>query len=127
MPADLSARSDADSSSSLEGLRDELLAAIAGAADLADLDATRIGALGRNGRVTGLMKTLGGLPPEERRARGQAFNLLKDELAQAIETRRQALLEADLESRLERERIDVSLPARTAQVGTIHPISRTIE
>jgi phenylalanyl-tRNA synthetase alpha chain len=127
MPADLSARSDADSSGGLEGLRDELLASIAGAADLAGLEAIRIAALGRNGRVTGLMKTLGGLAPEERRARGQAFNLLKDELAQAIETRSQTLLEADLESRLERERIDVTLPARPAQVGTIHPISRTID
>ncbi|MBI1205890.1 MAG: phenylalanine--tRNA ligase subunit alpha [Azospirillum sp.] len=111
----------------LDSLKSELLAAVAAAGDLSALDEVRVTALGKKGRVTGLMKELGGLGAEERRARGGALNLLKDEIAAAIETRRgdlQALAQA---ARLEAERIDVSLPARPEAPGRIHPISQTVD
>ncbi len=111
----------------LEDLRSSILAEVADAGDLDALEKARVQFLGKKGRVTQLMKSLGGLAPEERRERGQAFNRLKDEVAEAIESRRQDLADADLEARLVAERIDVSLPVRPSAAGHIHPISRTIE
>ena len=111
----------------LDDLRSSLLGQVADAADLEALEQARVRILGKKGQVTQLMKTLGGLTPEERKERGQAYNRIKDAVAEAIEARRQDLADADLEQRLQAERIDVSLPARPDRVGHIHPISRTVE
>ena len=67
----------------LEQLRGRLIAEVAAAQDMAALEAVRIAALGKKGHVTGLMKTLGGLEAGERKAAGQALNLLKDAIAEA--------------------------------------------
>ncbi|HEV8391587.1 MAG TPA: phenylalanine--tRNA ligase subunit alpha, partial [Dongiaceae bacterium] len=64
----------------LDGLKDKWLAAIAGAGALDQLESLRVEALGKKGEVTGLMKTLGSLSPEERKAAGQSLNQLKDAL-----------------------------------------------
>ncbi len=111
----------------LAQLESRLVERIGAAADLAALEAVRVEALGKKGLVTQLMKTLGALAPDERRAAGQALNQIKDALAGAIEARKDALLEAELEARLAEERIDVSLPARPAPLGRLHPIGHTIE
>ncbi|MEM7225935.1 MAG: phenylalanine--tRNA ligase subunit alpha [Pseudomonadota bacterium] len=111
----------------LDSLRSDLLDQVSGAADLAALEAVRVGALGKKGRVTQLMKTLGGLAPDERKATGQALNALRDEVAGALDGRKTALEDAALEASLVNDRIDVTLPARPAEPGRIHPISQTIE
>ncbi|HYE53008.1 MAG TPA: phenylalanine--tRNA ligase subunit alpha [Azospirillaceae bacterium] len=111
----------------LENLKAELMGAVAAAADVAALEEARVAALGKKGRITGLMKEMGSLTPDERRERGQALNLLKDEVAAAIEARRGALKRAELAHRLEAERIDVSLPVRPQAEGRLHPISQTID
>jgi phenylalanyl-tRNA synthetase alpha chain len=111
----------------LDRLRNTLTNEVAGAGDLEALEAVRVRALGKKGQVTGLMKTLGGLDPEARKAAGQALNALKNEIAAAIEARKAELGEAALAARLAEERVDVTLPARPAPVGHIHPISRTME
>jgi phenylalanyl-tRNA synthetase alpha chain len=112
---------------SVEHLRATLTAQIAAAADLAALEAARVAALGQKGQVTALMKTLGGLAPEERKAAGQALNALKDEIAALIESRKAGLEDAALAARLAAERIDVTLPVRPEAGGALHPISQTIE
>ncbi len=111
----------------LDQLRQELMARIAAAADLDSLEAARVEALGKKGRVTQMMKTLGALDPDARKAAGQALNAAKDSLAEAIEARKADLQDADLDRRLQSEWVDVSLPARPGEVGRIHPISQTIE
>ncbi len=111
----------------LDALRGELTASINGAADLDALEAVRVAALGRKGSVTGLMKSLGQLDPSERKAAGQAFNALKDEIAEAIEARKKTLSESGLDARLAEEQVDVTLPARPERSGSIHPISQTID
>ena len=111
----------------LEALKGELTAAAARAADSRALEALRVSALGKKGKITRLMKALGGLSPGERKARGQGLNLVKDAVAAAIEARGEALADLELDARLERERIDVSLPARPFEIGRVHPISQTIE
>jgi phenylalanyl-tRNA synthetase alpha chain len=111
----------------LTSIRGETLAAIEAAGDPAALEAVRVAALGRNGRVTGLMKTLGQIDAAQRKEAGQRFNALKDEVGAAIEARKAVLDRSALDQRLEQERIDVSLPARIEVQGSIHPVSQTID
>ena len=108
----------------LNRLRDELLAEVGQAADL---DRARVAALGKKGRITELMKQLGGLDPDARRQAGQELNQVKDAVAEAIEQRKTGLGDAALNARLDAERIDVSLPPRPEQRGFIHPISQVME
>jgi phenylalanyl-tRNA synthetase alpha chain len=111
----------------LDDLRNDIMGRVAGAGDLASLDEVRVAALGKKGSVTELVKRLGGLPPEQRREAGQAFNALKQEVEAALATRRTLLAERALDARLEAERIDVSLPARPRAEGRIHPVSQAAE
>ncbi|MDA0652000.1 MAG: phenylalanine--tRNA ligase subunit alpha [Proteobacteria bacterium] len=111
----------------LDALRDELLAEVAAASDLDALDALRVAALGRQGRITDLMKGLGQVAAEQRRERGQALNVVKDAVAGAIAARQEALETAALDARLVDERIDMTLPPRPQTAGRIHPISQTID
>ncbi len=111
----------------LEQLKSELLTAVDAAADLSALDAARVGALGKKGRITGLMKTLGGLDPAARKEAGAALNTVKESVAEAIELRRRVLERAAMAGRLEADRIDVSLPVRPEQAGHVHPITQTID
>ncbi|MET4805598.1 phenylalanine--tRNA ligase subunit alpha [Limibacillus sp. MBR-115] len=113
--------------SELEKLRAELGKRIEGAGDLQSLEQLRIEALGKKGLITQQMKSLGQLDAEERRLRGQQLNALKDEIAEALEGRKGALEGAELDARLQAERIDVTLPARPAELGRLHPISRTVD
>ncbi|MCZ4281563.1 phenylalanine--tRNA ligase subunit alpha [Kiloniella laminariae] len=111
----------------LEELRGALLQRVEEAADLEALDNVRVQALGKKGEITQRMKTLGGLDPEARKAAGQAFNLIKQDVADALDRRKEILHEAALSERLARETIDVSLPARPVTIGKMHPISQTLE
>ena len=65
-------------------LKDELVTIVEAANDLTTLEAARVQALGKKGKITGLMKTLGGMDPEERKTTGAALNVLKDEIAALI-------------------------------------------
>jgi phenylalanyl-tRNA synthetase alpha chain len=116
-------------SAELAGLEAELTRSIAGAADLAALEAVRVAALGKKGRVSELMATLGKLPVEERKAFGQSVNTLKQRITDALEGRRGALETAALGARLETERADVTLPVRPGPLaeGRIHPVSQVYD
>ena len=72
-------------------LETEIIDAVGAAPDEAALEAVRVAALGRNGSITALLKTLGGMTPEERKAQGPAINGLKDRATQALNARRDAL------------------------------------
>ena len=111
----------------LAALRTETEAALADASDLRAWDAVRVGTIGKQGKLTLLLKSLGKASPEERRERGAALNRLKDELSVTIEARRTVLERAEIDAKLAAERIDVSLPPPPRPQGLIHPISRTIE
>jgi phenylalanyl-tRNA synthetase alpha chain len=119
-------------SDDLQALRAETEAALTAAADLRALDAVRVAVLGKSGSLSGLLKGLGTVAPEERKERGAALNRLKTEIEALLDARRTTLEAAALDAKLTAERVDVSLPPRpfaagTAADGGIHPISRTIE
>lgn len=111
----------------LSAIKQECTAAIEAAPDLASLEDVRVAALGKKGRVTELLKTLGALPAETRKDFGAAVNQLKDELAALIEERRTRLSSKEMEAKLQAERVDITLPIRAEQKGAIHPITQTIE
>ena len=111
----------------LDTLRTETAAALAASTDLRAWDAVRVGALGKQGRLTGMLKELGKVSHDVRRERGARLNVLKDELTAMVEARRAELDAAALDARLAGERIDVSLPPLPHPTGTIHPLTRTME
>ncbi|MEC7237356.1 MAG: phenylalanine--tRNA ligase subunit alpha, partial [Pseudomonadota bacterium] len=111
----------------LDELSSEILNAVASAETLEALEAVRIDALGKKGRVSLMMRELGGMDPEARKAAGQELNKVKDNIAAAIETRQTALSRGALDARLAAEAVDVSLPSRPEAEARLHPLSRTIE
>lgn len=115
--------------SEIETLEAELTSAIDGAPDERALEDVRVAALGKKGSVSALMKSLGGMSPEERKVMGPALNGLKTRIADAISSRKQALADLALEARLASEFVDVTLPTREGALseGRIHPISQVTE
>ena len=83
--------------------------------------------LGRNGQLTKLMKGLGGLDPDERRAAGQALNAVKAAITDAIGSRHTRLADLALDAALVADRVDISLPVRPEVEGRLHPISQTFD
>jgi phenylalanyl-tRNA synthetase alpha chain len=111
----------------LTTLQADLTAQIAAAADAATLEAIRVAALGKSGSVSALLKTLGAMSPEERKDKGPAINSLRDAVATAIAERKTALETAELDARLARESLDLSLPARPRRKGSVHPTMQTMD
>jgi phenylalanyl-tRNA synthetase alpha chain len=109
----------------VEQIVERAVAAFRAAADAAALENAKARYLGRNGELTALLKTLGGLAPEERRSAGARINAAKERIEQALEARRGELAGAQLEARLAEEALDVTLPGRGRGRGGIHPIIRT--
>jgi len=107
-------------------MREQALADVAGADDSRALDQVRVALLGKKGRLTAELKNLGSLPPDQRREAGQALNLLKRELDQAVQARREALERAELDRRLAGETVDVTLPGRAVDPGGPHPVTRAM-
>jgi len=111
----------------IEDINRQALADIAAASSPEALEALRVALLGKQGSVTALLKGLGKLPAEERKAAGAAINQVRDRLGAALAERRQVLEDVALEARLSSETIDVTLPGRDPGRGGVHPVSRTIE
>ncbi|MFV0625395.1 phenylalanine--tRNA ligase subunit alpha [Sphingomonas sp. ac-8] len=111
----------------LEQLRGDLLAAIDAAAGLEALDAVRVHALGKQGAVTGLLKTLGGMTPEQRQEQGPRIHALREAVTEAIATRKAALEQAALDARLASETLDMTLPVDRAAPGSVHPVSQVMD
>ncbi|MDH4139755.1 MAG: phenylalanine--tRNA ligase subunit alpha [Coriobacteriia bacterium] len=107
----------------LEEMRDEGLAAIASAEDLASLDAVRVAYLGKKGLLTGVLRGLGQLSPQERPAVGKASNDVRESLEKALAERRAHLEEAHLEARVAAGAVDVTLPGRVRLPGREHLIN----
>ena len=115
------------SNAELTALQTDAQQAIDAAADAAALDEIRVQVLGKKGSLTGLLKGLGKLPPEERSAAGAEINQVKQALLGEIEKKKIVIDNAALAKRLAEEKIDVTLDGRGDAPGSAHPVSRTIE
>ena len=105
----------------------DVQAEIAAADNLETLDLIRVRCLGKNGELTALLKALGSLPADERKAAGQDINNAKQAVQQLLEARKSSLEQAQLQARLVNECVDVTLPGRGQRNGGLHPVTRTME
>lgn len=112
---------------SLENIKAEAVVAIEAASDIAALEELRVSYLGKKGALTGLLKNLGQLSAEERPKAGAEINAVKQQLNEQLNTRKASLQGAALAAQLAEEAIDVTLPGRRAETGSLHPITRTIQ
>ena len=114
-------------SSDLDQVKKDWLGRIDSAADLAALEAERVAALGKQGAVTQLLKTLGGMTPEQRQSEGPRIHALREAVTEAIAARKAALEAAELDRRLATETLDMSLPVETGPQGSVHPVSQVMD
>ncbi|MBX5443775.1 phenylalanine--tRNA ligase subunit alpha [Sphaerobacter sp.] len=110
----------------LEQIRQRAEQDLTAASDSQALAAWYAQYLGRKGEVTSLTRRLGALPPEERPAFGQAVNALKTALQESFDRRQEEVRRAELTQRLEAEAVDVTLPGRAPDIGTLHPVTQMI-
>ncbi|MBZ3693856.1 phenylalanine--tRNA ligase subunit alpha [Phyllobacterium calauticae] len=110
-------------------LESALVAQIEAANDEAAIEAVRVAALGKKGSISEKLKSLGSMSPEERQTQGPAINGLKNRVTDALASRKSTLKDAAIAERLEKEKLDVTLPVRTAPAerGRIHPISQVVD
>ena len=111
----------------VDALRSELMAQVESAGGLDDLEKIRMSAFGKKGRITELMKGLGAMDADARKEAGQALNALKTDIANALEAGKRSMGASELDARLAREKVDVTLPVRPEAEGRIHPISQTLD
>ena len=111
----------------LHQLTANALKEVEAADNLEALDLIRVNYLGKKGELTALLKTLGQLPGNERKAAGQEINVAKQDVQKAIEVQKSDLETAKLQAQLASETIDVTLPGRVQKSGGLHPVTRTMQ
>jgi len=111
----------------LDSIVDSARSAFAAALTPAELENAKAQFTGKTGRITELMKGMAALSVDEKKTRGAAINLAKQAIEAALNARRQALADAELESQLQAESLDVTLPGRMREPGGLHPVSLTLE
>jgi phenylalanyl-tRNA synthetase alpha chain len=111
----------------LKELQETSKSEIASADSSEQLEVLRVQYLGKKGSVTGILKSLGAMPPEERKVVGEAVNSTRDFLSRLIDSRKESLLRKEEEATLTNEAIDVTLPVRVpvhaTGLGHLHPLS----
>ena len=111
----------------LDSIVDSARQAFAGAPTPAELENAKALFIGKSGRITELMKGMAALSVDEKKTRGAAINSAKQAIEAALNDRRQALADAELDIQLKAEALDVSLPGRLREPGGLHPVSLTME
>lgn len=111
----------------LDNLINDATGMVADSGTLDQLEATRVELLGKKGRLTGILKSIGSLPPEEKPAAGQAVNHAKQAVQALIDERKLLLDNAVLAEKLASDALDITLPGGGHPAGGLHPITLTIE
>ncbi len=106
---------------------EEALARIAAVQDLGALEQLRVEFLGKQGSISGLLKTLGAMSADERQSTGPKIHALREGVNEALGLRKATLESASLEARLASEQVDLTLPAPESPRGTIHPVSQVMD
>jgi len=109
----------------LKQITQQALNLINNANSIDSLEAVRVQYLGKKGELTEILKTLGSLSEEERPKAGQLVNIAKQEITLALDNRRQALKLLEINNKLASETIDVTLPGRGIELGSLHPVTKT--
>ncbi|MEO1968872.1 MAG: phenylalanine--tRNA ligase subunit alpha [Sphingomonadaceae bacterium] len=113
--------------SDIDTLETDARTRIAAAETLADLEGLRVEFLGKQGSVSALLKTLGGMSAEERQTEGPKIHALRAGVSDALAERKAALEERALEAQLASETLDLTLPAPEVPRGSVHPVSQVMD
>jgi len=108
-------------------MKEQLLEEISTAESIENLESIRVAILGKSGKLTTLLKSLGKMPPEERRERGQALNSLRVQITDAVTERRGLLEDRALDAQIESGKLDVTLMPTIPPQGSIHPVTQVTE
>lgn len=111
----------------LQHLKDEAWKHIAEADDSGELDRLRVRYLGKKGELTGILRSMGSLPAQERPEIGKTVNELRSQLEDFLIERLDMLQAKELARRLERETVDITLPGRQPTIGTKHPLNQVLD
>ena len=111
----------------IETMQADLLTEIAAADTPEAVETIRVAALGKSGTITALLKTLGGMTPEQRSSEGPKIHAAREAVTAALTARKEQLETAVLNVRLAAEAVDMSLPADMAPVGSVHPVSQVMD
>jgi phenylalanyl-tRNA synthetase alpha chain len=111
----------------LNQLIDQAKKDFASCSKLAELDHIKSKFLGKSGPITEAMKSLASLSPEEKPKKGAEINQVKKQIEALLETRKQEISNLELNEKLEKEKIDVTLPSRPKTKGSLHPVMNTID
>jgi phenylalanyl-tRNA synthetase alpha chain len=106
---------------------DQVISAIEGAQTIDEIEALRVKHLGKSGDITALLKTVGGMAPEERQAAAPRIQAMREQVAEAIAAKKAALEGAALAQQLANEVVDLTLPAPEAPKGSVHPVSQVMD
>ena len=113
--------------SDLKKIKDEFISKLKGKFDLAELNQIKSDLFGKNGLVSSQFKKIGTIDASERKKFASDLNIIKDELQDLINLKINEIEKANINEKLEKEKIDVTLPERSFVRGKIHPVSQTID
>lgn len=111
----------------LSSLTQEALQLIESASNLDSVEQVRVDFLGKKGHLTSLLKSLGQLSAEERPAAGAKINVVKEQITQALSEKKAQLEAQQIAEQLSTQAVDVTQPGRQADLGSLHPVSRTLD
>ena len=111
----------------IENLKKQALEELTNSKSSKELNDLRVKYLGRKGELTGLLRGMGSLSPEERPKMGALVNSAKQEIENEIQEKEKELAENELQEKLEKEEIDITLPSQKIKRGSKHPLNRVIE
>ena len=113
--------------SDLKKIKEEFVFKLSQKLNLSDINEIKSNLFGKNGLVSSQFKKLGSLAEAERKKFATDLNVIKDELQDLIDFKIKEIQNAEINEKLENEKIDVTLPERTFTRGKIHPVSQTID
>ena len=111
----------------IEKIRQSALEEIKNANDEKVLNDARVKYLGKKGELTLILRGMGEIAPEERPVIGSLVNEVRDELENLIEEREMEFKTAEIKRKLEHEKIDVTMPGKKVNLGSVHPITQIIK
>ena len=113
--------------SDLKKIKDEFLSKLSGKLDIAEINQIKSDLFGKSGLISTQFKKIGAIAESERKKFASDLNIIKDELQNLISSKLNEIESAEINKKLEKEKIDITLPERPFVRGRIHPVSQTID
>ena len=113
--------------SDLKKIRDEFILKLKSKLDLSEINQIKSDLFGKNGLVSSQFKKIGTIVESERKKFASDLNVIKDELQDLINLKLDEVENAEINKKLDKEKIDITLPERPFVRGKIHPVSQTID